>query len=110
MADAAPHYLTDETWQQILARRTDEEIVEVAKAKMASRPGQRTGLKYIAPVLLEDPEPIAANARASPSRTSIHEEREAVSYGLTGRKPSNHEPPHAAPAERDITAEVVRVA
>lgn len=67
MADAAPHYLTDENWEQILAKRTDEEIVEVAKAKMAARPGQRTGLKYIAPALLADPEPISANQRASPS-------------------------------------------
>lgn len=58
MADAAPHYLTDETWAQIFAKRTDEEIVELAVAKMAARPGQRTGLKYIAPALLQDPEPI----------------------------------------------------
>ena len=56
MADAAPHYLTDADWQSILSKRTNEEIVELAKAKMASRPGQRTGLKYIAPALLEDPQ------------------------------------------------------
>lgn len=74
MADAAPHYLTDEVWEQILSKRTDEEIVEVAKAKMAARPGQRTGLKYIAPALLEDPQPIQANARASPGRMSQAEQ------------------------------------
>lgn len=68
MADAAPHYLTDDAWDSILAKRTDEEIVSVALAKMAARPGKRTGLKYIAPALLEDPEPITGNARDSPGR------------------------------------------
>lgn len=58
MADAAPHYLTDEDWERILSKRTDEEIVELAKAKMAARPGQRTGLKYIAPALLADPQSV----------------------------------------------------
>ena len=66
MADAAPHYLTDEVWSSILSKRTDEEIVSVALAKMATRQGKRTGLKYIAPALLEDPEPITGNARDSP--------------------------------------------
>lgn len=70
MADAAPHYLPDEAWASILAKRTDEEIVSVALAKMAARPGKRTGLKYIAPALLEDPEPIVGNARDSPPRMS----------------------------------------
>lgn len=68
IADAAPHHLTDETWQQILAKRTDEEIVEFAKAKLADRPGQRTGLKYLAPGLLDDPKTITPHARGSPSR------------------------------------------
>lgn len=69
ISDAAPHHLTDDTWAQILAKRTDEEIVEFARAKQAIRPGQRTGLKYLAPGLLEDPTPIAVpttGARASP--------------------------------------------
>lgn len=66
VADAAPHQLDDDAWGLILAKRTDEEILEFAKAKVASRPGQRTGLRYLAPGLLEDPKPIAANARASP--------------------------------------------
>lgn len=69
ISDAAPHHLTDDTWAQILAKRTDEEIVEFARAKQAARPGQRTGLKYLAPGLLEDPTPIAVpttGARASP--------------------------------------------
>jgi hypothetical protein len=71
VSDAAPHHLTDETWAQILSKRTDEEIVEFARAKLESRPGQRTGLKYLAPGLLEDPAPLQApNARGSPhSRT-----------------------------------------
>lgn len=68
ICDAAPHHLTEDTWQQILAKRSDEEIVEFARAKLADRPGQRTGLKYLAPGLLEDPKPIAARARGSPSR------------------------------------------
>lgn len=78
VSDAAPHHLTDDTWAQILAKRTDEEIVEFAKAKLESRPGQRTGLKYLAPGLLEDPTPIAtptAGARASPGRMSRDESR-----------------------------------
>lgn len=69
ISDAAPHHLADGTWALILAKRTDEEIVEFARAKQASRPGQRTGLKYLAPGLLEDPTPIAVpttGARASP--------------------------------------------
>ena len=60
MQDSAPHYLTDEVWETILAKRTDEEIIEVAKAKMAARPNDRIGLKYIAKALLQDPEAITA--------------------------------------------------
>jgi len=105
MADAAPHYLTDEVWEQILGKRTNEEIVELALAKMAARPNQRTGLKYIAPALLEDPMPISA----AHQRRTIHDEREAVSMALTGRKPS-HEQPIANAEPRDITGESVRVA
>jgi uncharacterized protein YdaU (DUF1376 family) len=105
MADAAPHYLPDDVWEQILGKRTNEEIVELAKAKMAARPNQRTGLKYIAPALLEDPMPISA----APQRRTIHDEREAVSMALTGRKPS-HEQPIANADPRDITGESVRVA
>lgn len=105
MADAAPHYLPDDVWEQILGKRTNEEIVEVARAKMAARPGQRTGLKYIAPALLEDPAPVASQ----PQRRTIHDEREAVSMALTGRKPS-HERPIANDEPRDITGESVRVA
>ena len=65
IADAAPHHLDDETWGAILAKRTDEEIVEFAKAKTEARKGQRTSLRYLAPGLLEDPKPIALNARPS---------------------------------------------
>ena len=106
MADAAPHYLDEPTWEAILSKRTDEEIVEVALAKMAARPGQRTGLKYIAPALLEDPAPIAANARASP-RQSIHDNRAEANAILTGKN-RNHE--RTNPTERDITGESQRVA
>lgn len=80
ISDAAPHHLTDDTWAQILAKRTDEEIVEFACAKQATRPGQRTGLKYLAPGLLEDPTPTAvptAGARASP-RGMTREQSRAI--------------------------------
>lgn len=111
MADAAPHYLTDDTWTAILAKRTDEEIVEVAKAKMAAMPNQRIGLKYIAKALMDDPAPITANARGSPPtgrRQTVSDERKAASMILTGRKPEN-ERPNANDAERDITGECERV-
>lgn len=112
MADAAPHYLTDEVWETILAKRTDEEIVELARAKMAARPGQRTGLKYIAPALLDDPEPIDPSARGSPHasdrrRQTVSESRKQASMILTGRNP-DHERPTAN--ERDITADCERIA
>ena len=67
IADAAPHQLDDATWALILAKRTDEEIVEFAKAKVEARQGQRTGLRYLAPGLIDDPKPILPNARASPT-------------------------------------------
>ena len=63
ITDAAPHQLDDSTWGAILAKRTDEQIVEFAKAKTESRKGQRTSLRYLAPGLLEDPKPIALSAR-----------------------------------------------
>lgn len=104
MSDAAPHYLTDEVWASILAKRTDEEIVEVAKAKMAAMPNQRIGLKYIAPALLDDPIPI--NARASPERPgrrqTLTETRAETLAALTGRN-RNHERQNSN--ERDITGE-----
>ena len=72
IADAAPHQLDDDTWGSILAKRTDEEIIEFAKTKTEARKGQRTGLRYLAPGLLEDPRPVAApNARASPGGFSV---------------------------------------
>lgn len=85
MADAAPHYLTDETWSEIFAKRTDEEIVETAKAKMAANPGRRIGLKYIVPVLLADPEKVEQTARGSPDRKkTLTEMRMETIAGLTG--------------------------
>lgn len=71
MQDSAPHYLTDEVWETILAKRTDEEIIEVAKAKMAARPNERIGLKYIAKALLQDPEAMTATSMShGPPRMS----------------------------------------
>lgn len=55
--EAAPHHLTADDWSDILAKRTDEEIVEFARVKLAANPGKRIGLKYLAPGLLEDPRP-----------------------------------------------------
>ncbi|WP_407280584.1 hypothetical protein U5817_09890 [Aromatoleum evansii] len=66
IADAAPHHLADETWDALLTKRTDEEIVEFAKVKLSAKQGHRIGLKYLAPGLLEDPTPITPNARGSP--------------------------------------------
>lgn len=92
MSDAAPHYLTDETWEAILSKRTDEEIVEVALAKMAANPGKRVGLKYIAPALAEDPSPLP---RGSPKshRKTLTEIRAETYAGLTGRTPTTATPP-----------------
>ena len=111
MSDSAPHYLTDDVWETILAKRTDEEIVEVARAKMAAKPNERIGLKYIAKALLEDPQPITENARASPNgnrRQTTSDERKAASIFLTGRTPANER--QNASTERDITGESTRVA
>jgi hypothetical protein len=108
MQDAAPHYLTDQVWDLILAKRTNEEITEFARAKMAANPGKRIGLKYLAPGLLEDSEPIAANSRASPAkRQTLTETRTQTIAELTGRN-RNHE--RTVANERDITGESVRVA
>ena len=74
--DAAPHHLTDSDWSEILAKRTDEEIVAFAVAKLAARPGQRTGLKYLAPGLLEDPRP----ASRSPPGRMTREESRRIAY------------------------------
>ena len=110
MADAAPHYLPDDVWTAILAKRTNEEIIEVAKAKMAAMPNQRIGLKYIAPALLDDPKPIDAKARASPvivksgrqSRVDNYAAQAAAARGDHGNNGSSN--------ERDITGEAYRVA
>lgn len=86
MSDAAPHYLPEDAWEAILAKRTDEEIIDLARAKMAANPGRRIGLKYIAPALLEDPQRIEANARDSPAgrRKTLTELRTETIAGLTG--------------------------
>lgn len=111
MADAAVSYLDAATWTAILAKRTDAEIVEIAIAKMAARPGQRTGLKYIAPALLEDPVAIAVGlpqARASPDRRkTLTETRIDTIAALTGKSRTNE---HTTPHERDITGECLRIA
>lgn len=73
MQDAAPSYLDPDTWERILALRTDDEIVELALTKMRDRSGQRTGLKYVAPILLQPPKRVTGppvGARASPGLTA----------------------------------------
>lgn len=84
MADAAPHYLTDETWGTILAKRTNEEILELAKAKMAAKPNQRIGLKYIAKALMDDPEPIEPNQRGSPRMSHADQSKLAAARAIFG--------------------------
>lgn len=104
MADAAPHYLTDEAWELILSKRTDEDIVELAKAKMAARPGQRTGLKYIAPALMEDPTPIAINGQAQPRMTQHQRNQAAIAESLFGPQSRG---PIQEPAGKLIEGEVI---
>lgn len=106
MADAAPHYLDDDTWAAILGKRTDEEIVEVAKAKMAARPGQRTGLKYIAPALLEDPEPIQKNTH----RPTNGRQDAIANYAAQAAAARGETHERTTASERDITGESFRVA
>ena len=96
MSDAAPSYLTDETWDAILAKRTNEEIVDFARAKLAANPGKRIGLKYIAPGLLDDGQAITPNARGSPRRKTLTEQRIETAQNLTGQTRNER-------TERDIT-------
>lgn len=89
MADAAPSYLDPDTWERILALRTDGEIVELALAKMRDRPGKRTGLKYVAPILLDPPQRIAgppAGARASPRMSARDAGRLAAARTIFGKE------------------------
>ncbi len=89
IASASPHQLPDDTWAQILAKRTDEEIIEFAKAKAADKPG--VGLRYLAPGLLEDPKPITTGANhGRPQRRTAADQRADTIAELTGRK--RHEP------------------
>lgn len=104
MADAAPHYLPDEEWAAIFAKRTDEEIVELAKAKMASKPNERIGLKYIRKALLEDPAPIAINGQAQTRMTQHQRNQQAIAESLFGAQSRG---PIQAPAERIIEGEVI---
>lgn len=85
MSDAAPSYLPEETWDLILSKRTDEEIVEVAKAKMAVKPG--IGLKYIARILMEDPEKPLTDAPGR--RRTLSETRSDTYASLTGKSSQN---------------------
>lgn len=63
IADAASHHLARETWDVILALRTDEDILAFAHGKLIARPGRRTSLRYLAPGLLEAPSPFVATTR-----------------------------------------------
>lgn len=114
MADAAPHYLTDDVWGQILSKRTDEEIIEVAKAKMAAMPNQRIGLKYIAKALMDDPKQITANARASPEngyrKTTSGRQAAIDNYAAQAAAARGESNERSTTSERDITSECTRVA
>lgn len=63
--DASPNVLHHSDWVTILAKRTDEQIIEFARSVLARDPSKRITLKYLAPGLLEDPKP---KPRASPAR------------------------------------------
>lgn len=93
IADAAPHHLTSENWDLILAKRSDEDIVEFARMKLEARPGQRLGIKYLAPGLMEDPEPVMphSGARSPPGRPSRSDEARAWGIELTTASSSERE-------------------
>lgn len=82
--EAAPHHLDAATWDALLAKRTDEEIVEFARAKLESRPGQRTSLRYLAPGLLEDPRPVESTGHRPAARTPRAENFHTKDYGQGG--------------------------
>lgn len=104
IASASPHQLPDDTWAQILAKRTDEEIIEFAKAKAADKPG--VGLRYLAPGLLEDPKPITTGANhGKPHRRTAADQRADTIAELTGRK--RREPDDAAARSLPGEARVV---
>lgn len=102
MADAAPHYLPDDVWEQILGKRTNEEIVEVARAKMAAKPNQRIGLKYIAPALLEDPAPMPMNGNSQPRMTQHQLNQQAIAASIFGPQSGP-----VVPSEKLIEGEVI---
>jgi hypothetical protein len=102
MADSAPGYLTDEVWALILSKRTDEEIVELAKAKMAAKPNQRIGLKYIAPALLEDPAPMPINGNSQPRMTQHQLNQQAIAASIFGPQSGP-----VVPSEKLIEGEVI---
>lgn len=102
MADSAPGYLTDEVWALILSKRTDEEIVELAKAKMAAKPNQRIGLKYIAPALLDDPAPMPINGNSQPRMTQHQLNQQAIAASIFGPQSGP-----VVPSEKLIEGEVI---
>lgn len=102
MADAAPHYLDEPTWEAILSKRTDEEIVELARAKMAAKPNQRIGLKYIAPALLEDPAPMPINGNSQPRMTQHQLNQQAIAASIFGPQSGP-----VVPSEKLIEGEVI---
>lgn len=61
--DASPTILHADDWKTILAKRSDEQIIEFASTVRKRYPEKRIGLKYLAPGLLEEPKPLP---RASP--------------------------------------------
>jgi hypothetical protein len=85
--DAAPHTLGESDWAEILARRTDEEIIAFAEVVMQKKKGQRVSLRYLAPGLLDTPErvpPERGKARGSPSRPMSAVERVREANPLPG--------------------------
>ncbi len=78
MVDAAPHMMHSEAWKNILERRTDDEIIGFAAAKMAASHGKRVSLNYLAPGLLDEPKKPVKAASRRVSFDSLEERNAAV--------------------------------
>lgn len=98
--DAAPHVMNSDAWTELLATRTDEEIIAVAEIAKAGKPGERISLNYLIPMLKDRAEPRlnGGNTHAKPQGNVA----ETVGR-FTGR---NREP---EPSERVIEGTAARV-
>lgn len=93
--DAAPHLLRHPDWQALLARRTDEEIIGIANAKVTQNPGKRISLNYLAPALADDGRGIPQGGTPNGN-----DHRTATVAAFTGSAGPQQEPRDCGPAER----------